>query len=681
MLLVVGAACGTETVEVPGETVVVEKIVTETVEVPGETVTVTKEVVKTVEVPGETVIKEVVKEVAVPGETVIKEVVKEVMVPGETVIKEVVKEVPVEVVVTQEVIKRVEGPERVVVKEVAGKKYVTDISTGDTVIAPEYGSTINLGVARDHWGGHPDPWFFGPETFSAVYETLGIPNWAVDRDEVTYRGGLVPLSAVNGNLAERWDISSDGLTYTFNIRRGVQWHDKAPMNGRELIAEDVVYNWNRHLGIGSFTEPGPWHFKSGPLIEAGIESITATDDSTVVFKLNSPHLGVLKIVLTEGAILPPEVIKEHGDITDWRNLVGTGPYTLPEWVEGSSYTFEKNPNYWAYDEKYPANRLPYIDEWKFLEMPDQATRLAALRSGKVDMLSMMTLSQITSIDVAASLQKTNPELNLWPISLGAFSAFHMNVSKPPFDDIRVRHAMQMALDLETINATYWSGLADTTPAGPTGPMLANIGYAVPFEQWPEEIQGYFTYDAEGAEALLDAAGHPRGADGTRFETAVNFKSSGAWLVPFFEIAVEQWKEVGVDVELIPVGADFATILQEHTYDGMLIEKTAWNSLGWINNFVSDAGWNIPAVMDPGYDAIMEDYNAATTLEEQKRLYSEADMYAVEQHWTLFSGTTPWYNVAQPWVVGYNGELVPNWHYGVPYARIWIDSELKEAMGR
>ena len=738
MLLAVAAACSSETVEVPGETVVVEKevvktvevpgetvtvevvkevqvpgetvvvekVVTETVEVPGETVVVEKEVVKTVEVPGETVTVEVVKEVQVPGETVVveKEVVKTVVVPGETVVvekvvtetvqvpgetvvveKEVVKtvEVPGEtVVVKEEVVKTVEvpGPERVVVKEVAGKKYVTDPSTGEVVIAPEYGGTLNLGVARDHWGGHPDPWYFGPETFSAVYETLGIPDWAIDRNEVPYGGGPVPLSAVIGNLAQSWEMPDD-TTISFNIRQGVYWHDKAPMNGRELNANDVAFSFHRYLGMGNFTEPGPWHFKSGPVKEAGVESITATDDSTVVFKLKTPHLDVLRTILTEGAILPPEVIEEHGDITNWRNLVGTGPYELTEWVEGSSYTFDKNPNYWAYDEKYPANLLPYIDRMKFLEMPDGATRLAALRSGKVDLLSMMTLSQITSIDVVASLRKTNPELELWPFSLGAFSAFHMNVSKPPFDDIRVRHAMQMALDLETINATYWKGLADTTPAGPTGPMLAKIGYAVPFEQWPEELQGYFTYDLEGAEALLDAAGHRRGADGIRFKTAHNFKSSAVALVPFFEIAVEQWREIGVEVELIPLGADFSEILQAHTYEGMMQEKTAWNSRGWLNNFVSDANWNIPAVQDPGYDAIVEDLHAASTLEEQMRLSREADTYAVEQHWTLFSGITPWFNVNQPWVVGYNGEFIPNWHYGQAPARIWIDSELKESMGR
>ena len=83
----------------------------------------------------------------------------------------------------------------------------------------------------------------------------------------------------------------------------------------------------------------------------------------------------------------PEVIEQSGDAKDWRNLVGTGPLMQTDVVEGSSYTWDtKNPNYWGYDEKYPENRLPYVDELRFLLMPEVATRLAALRTGKIDFI-------------------------------------------------------------------------------------------------------------------------------------------------------------------------------------------------------------------------------------------------------------------------------------------------------
>ena len=335
MLLAVAAACAGETVEVPGETVVVEKVVTETVEVPGETVVVEKEVIKTVEVPGETVTKEVVKEVMVPGETVVveKEVVKTVEVPGQTVVKEVVKTVEVPgqtvvvekevvktvevpgqtVVVEKEVVKTVEvpgetvvvtkevaGPERIVVKEVPGKKYVTDPTTGKAVSAPQYGGTMTV------WGGSwvtqsaGDPYFGYTDVTIGVVEKLGISDWGIDRDEFDFKTVFFPESFLIGRLAESWDISPDGLTYTFNIRKGVNWHNKAPMNGRPLTAKDVVYNFHRQLGLGDFTDAGPNpNWPAANLKAIPFESITATDDSTVVMKLKEINLGALGFILLD----------------------------------------------------------------------------------------------------------------------------------------------------------------------------------------------------------------------------------------------------------------------------------------------------------------------------------------------------------------------------------------------
>ncbi len=109
------------------------------------------------------------------------------------------------------------------------------------------------------------------------------------------------------------------------------------MNGRELTAKDVEYNWHRYLGLGSgYTEVNPFVAQWSQLDDVGIESVTATDDHTVVFKLKSPNLAAERTIIYQYSshIMPPEVIEEHGDLLDWRNLVGTGPYELVDWVEG-----------------------------------------------------------------------------------------------------------------------------------------------------------------------------------------------------------------------------------------------------------------------------------------------------------------------------------------------------------
>ena len=276
----------------------------------------------------------------------------------------------------------------------AEKEIVTDPSTGKMVTAPEYGGTITF--ARTTTGEHPDAWYIGGFAYhyiTLVNEKLGIGDWGIDRDVFDWRTSAQPLSFFKGHLAESWE-TPDPTTIIFHIRQGVYWHDKAPMNGRALTAQDIEFNYHRLLGIGSgFSEASP-HARYALTKMA---SVTATDQGTVVFKLKEIDLnGLAKII--DGwisVIYPPEVIKQHGDYKDWRNVVGTGPYELTDVTEGSSMTWTRNPEYWGTDEKYPQNRLPYAEQIKTLILPDPATRLATLRSGRIDLLGSAGDTSIT----------------------------------------------------------------------------------------------------------------------------------------------------------------------------------------------------------------------------------------------------------------------------------------------
>ena len=717
MLLVLAAACGaTETIEVPGETVVVEKVVTETIEVPGETVV--KEVVKEVRVPGETVVvkEEVVKEVMVPGETVVVEkvVTETVEVPGETVTVEVVKtvEVPVPgktvvvekvvtetvevpgetvvvekevvktvevpgetVVVTKEVIKTVAGPERVVVKEVRAG-YVTDPTTGKLVTKPQYGGTFVAGTESAEEGTDPSiATHSAALIISLTNEKLGIADWGLDRDIYDYRQEFVAEQYYKGALAESWDISPDGLTYTFHIRKGVNWHDKPPMNGRELDAYDVEYNFHRLFGLGSgFTELPPYSLQ---LPNVPVESITATDKWTVVFKLTQKSLVGMKTLIEDPTayILPPEVIKAEGDANDWRKLVGTGPYELTEWVSESSVTWTKNPNYWKYDEKFPENRLPYFDEIRMLVMPEGATRVSAIRTGKIDFLGHAVWTSVMNVDLLVRLLETNPDLDIWPWYFRSNAVHAMSITHPPYDDIRVRRAMQMAIDLEEINETWFKGYGMWKPHGLIGPV--HPGYYVPFEEWPEEIQGYYTYDPEGAKALLEEAGYTRDADGFYFHATID-SAEGDYL-DWTELLSSYWAGIDVDVESLPM--DWPTMfarLQDRTHD-MTTSNAAYPGppVSSIGKWQKDNIWNAAGVNDPVYEAMLAAATAATTIEEQKRLVREADMYQIEQHWQIWGPMAPRGQVTQPWVMGFNGEVVG---VSLILSRLWIDWDMKAAMG-
>jgi peptide/nickel transport system substrate-binding protein len=192
--------------------------------------------------------------------------------------------------------------------------------------------------------------------------------------------------------------------------------------------------------------------------------------------------------------------------------------------------------------------------------------------------------------------------------------------------------MQMALDLETMNNSYFNGLGDTTPQG----MNGIPGYYIPFEEWPEEIRKTYRYDPAGAEKLLDEAGYPRGADGIRFKT--QYTQSERSDLGYAEIVIEYWREIGVDVDIIQVDAPtFNTVVIEHTYEGMIgsfqggqfppLTSTGWGS--------SNASWNFPGFQDPTMDAMVEAALAATDLEEQRRLIKEVDMYQIENRWHIW----------------------------------------------
>ena len=570
------------------------------------------------------------------------------------------------------------------VSPAAAQKYVTDPSTGKVVVAPKYGGTITyVEYGGSAAGAATDYYVIGAavKNVQLFQEKLGFANWAIDRDVWAFNTQHLPDFALTGRLAESWE-QPDPLTIIFKIRQGVHWHDKPPMNARELTAKDVEWSFHRILGLGSgFTKPAEtlsiWAFR-----EFSTKSVTATDKYTVVFELEPPALWALNRILRgdNTHILPREVIEQYGDYNDWRNVVGTGPFMLTDHLEGSSWTYVKNPAYWGYDEKYPENRLPYVDEIKGLISKEAATRLAMMRTGKADYIGFAGGTQITSIDAALSLQRTSPELNLWPYSYRAETAMNFDVQKPPFNDVRVRRAIQMAIDLETINQTYMKGWADTNAAPRIGEAM--VGYVTPFEEWPEELKGYYTYDPEGAEALLDAAGYPRGADGIRFKTVYEHFDRGDFDLDYYQIVMEYLRAIGIDVEVkrLPT-TEWLSIIREHQVKGLSTDVHNTDYITALDQAHSKSAWSPSNVNDPAYDAINEAFRAATTTEEQQRLTREAVMYWAEQHWTIAGPRVPSFNVTQPWVIGYSGEIeLGEMDRMIIFSRLWIDQDLKAEMG-
>ena len=555
----------------------------------------------------------------------------------------------------------------------ADKKYVTDPTNGKVYTAPEYGGTLTYGSSQeppnsDAIVGGINAGFAA----SGVVEKLGIANWGIDRSVNDLTIEFLLEDHFTGALAERWDIPNPS-TYIFHIRQGVRWHDKAPMNGRELTAEDVVYNLNRWRTSDQGTR----------YPDLDWESITATDRYTVEVKLQDPPLDALLVLIDDniGFVNAPEAIEQHGDVADWRNLVGTGPFMLTDWVDGSSMTWVKNPDYWGHDEKYPENRLPYVDELVRLMMPDQATRISAMRTGQIDYLGHNTNGRFTTVDPVESLQRTNPELRVNAMYFQAGESNAFNVTKPPFDDIRVRHAIQMAVDLDTINNTFYKGWMRPEPMGELQPFTGN---AIPYAEWPEEVKQYYRYDPEAAEKLLDEAGYPRGADGIRFTMTDNYRFPTN--VPHREIVQGYLAEIGVQVEIRQ--QDWATIAPKikggkGDYDGISYwgQGTPYRPLIRLPQHTCGDNVNVSGLCDPEYDALIEQLKVAATAEEHQRLAREAVFWLVKNHIHMWGGLLAYFNVTQPWLQGFDGDYYMGvWNKNAVFARLWIDQALKREMG-
>ena len=557
----------------------------------------------------------------------------------------------------------------------AEKEYVTDPTTGKQVVKPEYGGTITAALLNFNVE-HGDA-FFGPTgAFNAgpAVERLGMADWAVDRS-VNKLVVYFPEDVLIGHLAESWE-NPDPLTYVYKLRDNVFFHDKPPVNGRQLTADDVAANYDRRYGIGRFAgeEPAPFPFGTGGAPFAALESVTATDELTLVFKLSQPQpnahtAGVLDDCLNRA--YPPEIFDM---LDDPHNVIGTGPYIMDEFVSGVSVTYDRNPNYWKDDEKYPGNRLPYADKLVQIMMSDEATRLAALRSGQIDISGETGVSRIKSIANAVQLRKDVPGIQLFPIALRSETSLAIKTDEPPLSDIRVRHALQMAIDLETINDNYFFGFGEWQPMGPNGPAL--IGLNNPFDTWSEELRKFYSYDPEGAERLLDEAGYPRGANGVRFQTSIMTNGTRGD-VGYMELVAGYWKEIGVEAEIeTPDHATFEARATAFDFDGM---KDNWGigadyaNLNQLNNFRSG---NYAAQNDPAFDAMWEEATAATG-DEYRRLVKALDMYVIEEHTYLWGPRVATFNVAQEWIAGYDGEMgLGTCQWTQIYPRIWVDSQLK-----
>jgi peptide/nickel transport system substrate-binding protein len=543
----------------------------------------------------------------------------------------------------------------------------------DKLGTPQYGGTITIRKSSSplYW----DPYYGtdGHRVQSYYSETLALTaDPTIDRAVWDFKSRFIPEEYYTGSLAESWE-KPNLSTYIFHIRKGIRFQDKSPVNGRELTAYDVEYSWQRMLGFGyGFTKPSPYYGLSGYVL---VKSVTATDKYTVEFKLSQPSYDTMRQILdnaTCGQVLAHEAVEKWGDVNDWTRAIGSGPFILDDYVIGSSISYSRNPSYWGHDERYPQNQLPYVDKLKILIIPDAATTLAALRTGKLDILGgTATAADNLSWEQAKSLAKTNPELQQIDQPTNG-QAMDMRVDTPPYNDIRVRKALNMAIDRDTIAKTYYGGTVSGTPVGMISPTL--VGYYTPFVDWPKDVQEGYNYNPAGAKKLLAEAGFPNG-----FKT--NCVTSSASDLDLLQVAKAYFYAIGVDMEIkVMDNTTYAAFIQNHKHDAMAYTAQYCAAATYpplivvANNTSSQQKARAALTNDPVYDEMYTKVAAALTANEQKQLIKDMDLYVLSHYWGIKFTPVVTYVAYQPWFNGYSGETYVG---GTQFARYWIDQKLKK----
>src|SRR6266446_4333899 len=244
---------------------------------------------------------------------------------------------------------------------------------------------------------------------------------------------------VEPDLAERWEAPND-TTYIFHLRQGVKWHNKPPVNGRELVAEDVKFSFDRFLTVEGNPER--------QLLES-VDRVEVVDRYTVQFRLKEPFVWLLDTLASPLCtwIIAPEVVQQYGDLKKVETAIGTGPFLLEGYEPNVKTVFRRNRDYFR-----PG--LPHVDGVEWLVIPDDSTGQAMYRTGQLDCGPGINWA-IRQQDLE-SFKKSHPHLRYQDFLSQTAGVLNMRTDMPPFNDVRVRRAISHAIDRQALVEAVWA---------------------------------------------------------------------------------------------------------------------------------------------------------------------------------------------------------------------------------
>lgn len=494
---------------------------------------------------------------------------------------------------------------------------------------PSYGGSVTLYYNSDI-NAYYDPAINDTACYALWLESLFAYDVTTPTDEFQIQGDYIPSSCLTGQIADTWSWDEEAATITVNLRQDVYFQDKEPYNGRQLVASDVKWSYDRILGIGSgYDEPLECEADWASRLTM-IESIECPDDFTVVFHLSTnTEVAYETFQTTFLKIGGPEwdtLTAEQQSSLEYAS--GTGPYIVTELVAGSSVTLVKNENYYDTDDRYPENKLPYLDEINFVYIADSTNIVSQFTSGTLDWFGYR--ANLINDSEAAQIAASGVSYIKQDYSVSQPESIALRCNTEPFNDIRVRQALQYAIDLETLNTSYFGNeVSAVIPAlwNPTLTDWCTIG------TWSDELLEQYTYNPEKAKQLLEDAGY---GDGFEFTVVISPDND---VDLFTYVNSTYFAPLGITMNLETVSNFFeAKTIGNDEHDTRSSASTgvaATSSLTAAQNQTLDGGWASALWNgDAEYASLLDSLANATTLADQNQYAQEADLYYAEQHWAV-----------------------------------------------
>ncbi len=432
---------------------------------------------------------------------------------------------------------------------------------------------------------------------------------------------------VGPDLAESWETSADGTVVTFHLRNGVKWQNLPPVNGRDLTADDIKYSFEYYQKSAAQAA-----------LFASVQKIETPDKSTVKVFLKGPNPDFLMETVAEVYVViqPREVAEQDGDFK--KTIVGTGPFQVKQIVGKEQIIYQRNPNYFL-----PG--APLLDGVEQYVVVDMASQRAMYRAGQVHMnTEQITRSEwgsILSSNPGTVVQQVEWDFGSWVI--------YLHTEKAPFNDVRVRRAMSLAIDRPGIIKDVYGG---------DGAVMAPLPWSYIFDKKPTLDQlPWYRHDPAEAKRLLAEAGYPNGFSFTAERRPLQELSTQQ-----LPVVQDNLKAVGIEMKLnIRDNTAFTALQSNRKYDdalvGYALTRTSANGY-YYQPLYSKSSGNWAGVNDPALDKILEASAVETDPAKRKALLKQVFDAETQQVWRM--------PLAWPKTAYYINSKLHNWVYSIVY---------------